>query len=76
MSRSVALTSVVNLQVEDLDDVEDVVEPIGLGVVAGQAIEDQRVLPGQEQLLHLEDLDVPLPDPDGEVVGHQAPCDV
>ena len=48
-------------------------QPLGLRIAARQSVEDQGVLLGHDQLLHLQDLQVPLEDPHGQVVGdHQA----
>ena len=58
---------------EDLEHVDEAGQPLGLRGVARQAVEHQGVLLGHDQLLHLQDVQVPLEDPHGEVVGdHQA----
>ena len=62
---------IVDHEMEDLDHVQDVVESLGLEVVPRKTIEDQGVLVRQEQFLHLEDLDVSLPDFDRQVVGDE-----
>ena len=58
-------------EVEDLDDVERLAQHLGLLGIAGQAVEHQRGMPRDEHLLQAEDLDVPLPDADGQLVGHE-----
>ncbi len=67
------LGRVVDLEVEDLDHVDEAVEPLGLGVIPGQPVQDQGVLLGDDQLLHLEDVQVPLEDPHRQVVGNHQP---
>ena len=58
---------------EDLEHVDEAGQPLGLRVAAGQPVEHQGVLLGHDQLLHLEDIQVPLEDPHREVVGDHQP---
>ena len=43
-------------------------KPFGLGIIPGKPVQNQDMLLGDDQLLHLEDIEVPLEDPDRQVV--------
>ena len=70
------LVRIEDLEVEDLDHVDEPGQPLGLRVAPRHAVEHQGVLLGHDQFLHLQDIEVPLEDPHGEVVGDQQPREV